>query len=94
MARKGQFRPGQQKPPGSGRKKGTPNKLNSDVKAMILSALQRIGEDDYLVAQAAENPAAFLGLVGKILPMQVSGVSGGAPIVVVTGVPHPDDAEV
>ena len=94
MARKGQFRPGQQKPPGSGRKKGTPNKFNSDVKAMILSALQRIGEDDYLVAQAAENPAAFLSLVGKILPMQVSGVPGGAPIVVETGVPHPDDAEV
>jgi len=40
---------------------------------MILSALQRIGKDDYLVAQAAQNPAAFLGLVGKILPIQVSG---------------------
>jgi hypothetical protein len=56
-----------------GRTKGTPNRLTSDVKAMILGALTKVGGEEYLVEQAAENPAAFLTLVGKVLPLQLSG---------------------
>ena len=56
-----------------GRAKGTPNKFNADLKAMILGALDKKGGIKYLVEQAGENPVAFLGLVGKVLPMTVQG---------------------
>jgi len=55
-----------------GRQKGTPNKLSGDVRAMILAALDEVGGHSYLVEQARANPAAFLTLVGKVLPMQVN----------------------
>ena len=55
-----------------GRQKGVPNKFNADVKAMILQALNGAGGAAYLQRQADENPAAFMSLVGKVLPMQVT----------------------
>lgn len=65
------------KKPGSpktgGRQKGTPNKINADLKAMILGALDKAGGQKYLQAQAEKNPNAFLTLVGKVLPMTVAG---------------------
>ena len=61
---------------GSGRKKGTPNKLTSDLKEMILSALNKAGGQEYLAGQAKENPSAFLTLVGKVLPLQGPGEGG------------------
>ena len=71
MAAKGQAKTG-------GRRKGTPNKLNADVKAMILAALAAKGGQKYLEKQADENPTAFLTLVGKIIPLQVTGKDCGA----------------
>jgi hypothetical protein len=59
--------------PGAGRKKGVPNKLTSDVKAMVLSALNDAGGAEYLLAQSASNPVAFMTLVGKVLPLTVAG---------------------
>jgi len=64
------------KPKTGGRTKGTPNKLTSDVKDMILTALDKAGGVNYLVARAADSPAAFLTLVGKVLPLQVTGANG------------------
>lgn len=61
-----------------GRKKGSVNKINAALKDMILSALDESGGVDYLKTQAAENPAAFLTLVGKVLPMTVQGPDGSA----------------
>ena len=68
-------------PPGvkqGGRKTGTPNKLSGDVKAMILAALDAVGGADYLLRQAGQNPVAFMALLGKLLPTQVTGKDGGA----------------
>ena len=62
---------GKGKPKTGGRKKGVPNKVNADLKGMILTALSDVGGKDYLVEQATENPTAFLGLVGKVLPKEV-----------------------
>jgi hypothetical protein len=45
---------------------------------MILEALAQKGGADYLARQADENPAAFMTLVGKVLPLQVTGDGGGA----------------
>ena len=77
---------------GSGRKKGVPNKLNADIKEMIVGALSDVGGRDYLAKRAIDTPAAFLTLVGKVLPMQISGEGGGpVTINVITGVPDIDD---
>lgn len=58
---------------GKGRKKGTPNKVTSELKDMILTALSDAGGVDYLKKQAEKTPNAFLALVGKVLPLQVQG---------------------
>lgn len=44
---------------------------------MVLRALDQVGGVEYLVQQAKENPVAFLTLLGKILPTQVTGENGG-----------------
>lgn len=58
--------------PGPGRPKGVPNKNTTALKDMILGALGKAGGIDYLLAQAHENPNAFLTLVGKVLPLDVN----------------------
>ena len=69
------------KPPISTRsRKGVPNKTTGAIKDMILTALSEAGGVSYLVDRANDpkTAAAFLGLVGKVLPMQVTGVDGDA----------------
>jgi hypothetical protein len=68
------------KPPaaGRGRPKGSPNKVQAAVKEMVIQALDEAGGVQYLVTQSRDNPTAFLTLVGKVLPLQVSGEDGGA----------------
>lgn len=61
---------------GAGRPKGVPNKINGDIKQMLLDALNAKGGAAYFMEQAEQNPAAFMTLVGKILPMQISGGEG------------------
>lgn len=59
--------------PGSGRKPGTPNKLTSTVKMMVLGALDKLGGEAYLVRMAKKHPQAYMTLLGKIIPTQVVG---------------------
>lgn len=65
--------------PGPGRPKGVPNKTTKAIKEMVLAALDKAGGEDYLLEQAEKNPTAFLTLVGKVLPLQLTG-DGGGPI--------------
>ena len=70
----------------TGRKKGTPNKTTALLKDAILRAAENAGDGDmveYLTQQARLNPGPFLSLLGKVLPMQVTGEDGGAFSVVV-----------
>lgn len=64
-----------------GRKRGTPNKITSDIKEMIIGALKAKGGQQYLERAAEKNMRAFLALVGKVLPMQITGEGGGALII-------------
>lgn len=57
---------------GKGRPKGTANKVTREIKEMVVQALSDAGGVEYLVEQADKNPTAFLGLVGKIIPLQVN----------------------
>jgi hypothetical protein len=66
---------------GPGRPKGMPNKITTAVKDMVAGALEQVGGQDYLARQAEENPSAFLALVGKIIPLQVTG-EGDGPLVI------------
>lgn len=71
---------------GKGRRKGVPNKTTAAIKDMIVQALDNAGGVEYLQRQADENPVAFMGLVGKVLPMQVTGGDGG-PLQIVINKP-------
>lgn len=65
----------------TGRKKGTPNKTTATLKEAILKAAEEVGEDNegqggltgYLRKVAKEDVKAFSSLLGKVLPMQVTG---------------------
>lgn len=72
---------------GAGRPKGSPNKTTALLKDAILMAAEKAGggKSDglvkYLKAQATANPGPFLALLGKVLPMQVTGEDGGGLVV-------------
>ena len=63
------------KPKTGGRKRGVRNKTTALLKDAILEAAELSGDKDgmvgYLVKQANENPVAFMGLLGKVLPLQI-----------------------
>ena len=64
--------------PGPGRPKGIPNKITSELKQMIMGALDDAGGKDYLVKQATDNPTAFMTLIGKYIPSEVNAKMSGA----------------
>ena len=76
---------GKRRPPaaGNGRPKGSVNKTTALLKDAILRAADDAGGKEglvgYLTTQAKENPGPFLSLLGKVLPMQVTG-EDGAPV--------------
>ena len=73
-----------------GRPKGVQNKFTLTLKEAILASFTKVGGIDYLERQARENPQAYLALLAKVLPMQVTGPNDG-PIMVVTGVVRAGD---
>lgn len=67
-------------PKTGGRQKGAPNKVTAALKEMILEAAELAGNDmggggtvKYLRMQATLQPAAFMSLLGRVLPMQLAG---------------------
>ena len=66
---------------GGGSRKGVPNKIPADVKALIVGALNAKGGQAWLEQQMEINPVAFMALLGKVLPHQIAGSDGG-PLVV------------
>lgn len=81
------------KPPaaGKGRVKGTPNKTTALLKDAIIKAAEAAGangsgEDGligYCTFLAKDEPKAFAQLLGKVLPMQITGEDDGPLQVVV-----------
>lgn len=54
-----------------------PSKINHSIKEMVEKALHKAGGVEYLTRQAEENPVAFMGLIGRVLPLQLAGHDGG-----------------
>ena len=65
----------------AGRPKGTPNKLTADVKAAIIEAFEQAGGASYLLKIAESDPRTFCALLGKVLPMQLTGEDSGPLII-------------
>lgn len=69
------------KGPGPGRPKGVPNKTTTLLKDAILKAAANAGGKDglvgYLTNVAISDPKTFIPLLGKVLPLQVTGENGG-----------------
>jgi hypothetical protein len=65
-----------------GRQKGSGNRVNRDIKEMVVQALSEAGGVKYLVQCAHKQPVAFLGLVGRVLPLTIAGKGedGAIPI--------------
>lgn len=72
--------------PGPGRPKGVPNKTTTALKEAILLAAENVGSDGkgkggltgYLEKLATEDAKAFSTLLGKVLPLQVTGPDGAS----------------
>jgi len=66
---------------GKGRPKGSVNKSTALLKDAILKAADQAGGKagliGYLKTQAKENPGPFMSLLGKVLPLQITGKDGG-----------------
>ena len=75
------FTKGQPRTPGSGRKPGSQNLTSQELKEIVFEALQQQegGAIGYLKAQAIAEPRAFMALIGKLLPTQITG-EDGAPV--------------
>ena len=73
----------------TGRAKGTPNKTTALLKDAILRAAEKAGGKEgligYLETQAKDNPGPFMSLLGKVLPMQVTGEDGEGIKVIIQG---------
>lgn len=80
------------KPPnaGKGRVKGVPNKTTALLKEAIIKAAEATGSDGkgeggltgYCSFLAKDEPKAFAQLLGKVLPMQVTGEDGPLQIII------------
>lgn len=64
---------------GPGRVKGVPNKNTQAIRDMIAEALDNLGGVSYLMECGSDprTKPAFLSLIGKVMPIQVTGKDDG-----------------
>lgn len=75
---------GSPKPAGSGRAKGTPNKVTANFKEAFSYAFQGLGGGPHLLEWARENPTEFYRLLSKMLPREIEAtLHGGVKLMVV-----------
>ena len=64
---------------GKGRPKGSLNRSTASVKAALLEAFEGTGGVKSLIAWGKENQTEFYKLLGRLIPVEVTG-DGGGPI--------------
>lgn len=69
-----------------------PNKVTRTLRDALMQSFEEVGGAEYLVIQARTNPTAYLSMLAKIIPTEVTGAGGGGiKLIVQTGVPRDDD---
>jgi len=66
--------------PGSGRKKGTPNKITVSMKAAVYEAFNEAGGVEALTRYARRDPKGFYNIAAKLIPTELVG-KGGKPLI-------------
>lgn len=61
---------GTPKPPGSGRTKGTPNRVTQAAKEVLSATFEGIGGVDAMVEWARKEPTAFYRLWARLIPLE------------------------
>lgn len=91
------FKIGDPKPSGSGRIAGQQTRYPTELKEMILEALDRAGGKGeygekggvvYLRNQAIDNPVAFMTLLGKVLPLTIQGTGKNGQFLITVNTPE------
>lgn len=79
VAKPGTFVKGQKKP---NQGKRGPAKATKALKEMILGALDAKGGQEWLEMQMDDQPAAFMTLIGKVLPTTLAGTAPDGSIAI------------
>jgi hypothetical protein len=66
---------------GKGRPKGVPNKFGVGLKGAILQSFAEVGGIKWLNKLAESHPPVYATLLGRVLPLEVTG-AGGGPLIV------------
>ena len=75
---------------GAGRPVGANGKINKMIREAVLEAAENVGSDGngeggmvgYLQQRAQDQPQAFMGLLGRAMPMQVQGEGENGELIV------------
>lgn len=76
------FKPGDPRPAGAGRKKGTPNHTTVVLKEAIMRAFDAKGGHKYLIRIADEEPRAFCMLLAKIIPHEIRAEIASSAVII------------
>jgi hypothetical protein len=72
---------------GAGRPKGSENKITKSLREAIKESFDKVGGVQYLQRVAEEDPRAYLTIVGKVIPAELSAkVEGGLDITILSGI--------
>ena len=64
---------GKPRPPGAGRRAGTPNKATASIKGAFVEAFDKLGGADALAKWAVDQPTEFYKLASKLIPTELTG---------------------
>lgn len=90
----GGLKKGCKRAPGTGRKKGTPNKVTSSIKNAFKEAFEEMGGAAALMKWGKDNPTDFYKLASKLIPTEVqTSVEGSLTVVVSCPPPNSEPAD-
>lgn len=65
------FKKGDPRPPNSGRRKGSKNRVNLAFKDCVVNVLRRGGGEAWLLRWAKRNPTEFFKIAARLIPQEL-----------------------